>query len=81
LSQLAKQMSLWLQNLIVLLAVIACVAFIVRGAFRALQGRRSSLSACGSCNGCGPKTEQDSSKPKPERVVFLPAELLVKRRS
>ena len=46
---------------------------------RALQGRKSGLSACGSCKSCAPPA--DASKPTASnRVAFLPAEMLIKRK-
>ena len=69
-------MSLWLQNLIILLAVLACAAFIARSGYRALQGRKSKLNSCGSCGGCA----TTPAKPASQRIDFLPAEMLVKKR-
>ena len=70
-------MALWIQNLIVLAAVIGCVAFIARGAVRSLQGRKSKLNACGACGGCA--TQPDAAKSATPRTAFIPADLLIRR--
>jgi hypothetical protein len=70
-------MAIWLQNLVVLTAVIGCVAFIARGAVRSLQGRKSKLNACGSCGGCA--TQTATPKSAAPRTAFIPAELLIRR--
>jgi hypothetical protein len=69
-------MSLLFQNLLVLLAVGVCLAFVVVQARRALNGQKSSLGSCSaSCGGCGStdqKTSPAANTPA-TRVVFLPA--------
>jgi hypothetical protein len=70
-------MALWLQNLVVLAAVIGCVTFIARGAVRSLQGRKSKLNACGSCGGCA--TQPDAAKSATPRTAFIPADSLIRR--
>lgn len=72
-------MPLWSQHLVVLLAVVGCVAFIARGAYRALQGRKSSLNACGSCKSCA-TNEPVSKAPAATKIAFFPVELLHKKR-
>ena len=74
-------MSLWLQNLLVLLLVLACLAFIARQALCSLRGKRSKLGSC-CAKGCdaAEKNPAPSKNPKPERIVFLPVELLGKRK-
>jgi hypothetical protein len=81
-------MPYWLQNLCVLLAVLACAAFIVRAGVRALRGKKSNLAGCGTCTGCAPPPADSNSpahpstqSPKSERLVFLPADLLAQRHS
>jgi len=73
-------MPIWTQHLLIALAVLGCIAFLARSAFRALQGKKSSLAGCGSCKGCAPTTPQSTTKPATERIVFLPADMLVRRR-
>ena len=75
-------MPLWLQNLLVLLAVLACVAFIARGAMLALRGSKSRLGGCGTCSGCAtPPATQAKPKSDAERIAIIPADMLVKRRT
>jgi cytochrome c553 len=70
-------MAIWIQNLIVLAAVLGCAAFIARGAVRSLQGRKSKLNACGSCGGCA--TQPTTPKSATPRTAFIPADLLISR--
>ncbi|HZL34238.1 MAG TPA: FeoB-associated Cys-rich membrane protein [Tepidisphaeraceae bacterium] len=76
-------MAIWLQNLLVLLAVIACVAFTARSAILALHGSKSRLGGCGTCSGCATTPAANGasdSKPKNERIAIIPADMLIKRR-
>jgi hypothetical protein len=70
-------MAMWLQNLVVLIAVVGCLAFVTRQIVSALAGRKSKIGSC-CAKGCG-----TASPAKPqvtgERVVFLPVEMLRKR--
>jgi hypothetical protein len=73
-------MPLWTQNLLVLLAVLGCVAFIAWHGYAALHGKKSKLSGCGSCKTCG---TEEPPKPKPageQRVAIIPLEMLARRR-
>jgi hypothetical protein len=74
-------MPLWLQNLLVLLLVVACLAFVARQAISSLRGKRSKLGSC-CAKGCdvADKNLDPLKNPKPQRIVFLPAELLGKRK-
>ena len=67
-------MSLLLQNILVLAAVGACAFFMLRSAYRALHGRKSRLSGCGTCSGCG--TTETKPKPTTERIVMVPMDAL-----
>ncbi|HSU68820.1 MAG TPA: hypothetical protein VLJ39_18205 [Tepidisphaeraceae bacterium] len=75
-------MPLWLQNLVVILGVLACVAFIARQALLSLKGRKSKLNGCGTCSSCG--TTPASTQPKPaassNRVAMIPLEMLSRKR-
>jgi hypothetical protein len=77
-------MPLWLQNLVVLLVVAACLAWVTRQAWQSLRGRRSRLGSC-CAKGCAPQqTPQDSGAdktvaPAPQRVQFIPVEMLSRR--
>jgi hypothetical protein len=69
-----------MQHLLVLLLVSACVAYALWGAVRTLVGKRSRL---GSCCAKGCQTTEDPAKPQAasNRIVFLPVEMLGKRRN
>lgn len=71
-------MAVWLQHLLVLALVAACVAVVGRqliGTFRMKAGAK--LGSC-CAKGCG--TEPASSTPaKPERIVFIPSSTLARR--
>jgi hypothetical protein len=67
---------MWTQHLLVLTAVAACAAFIARQAFTALNGRKSRIAGCGTCQGCA--TTQAQSDPS-SRVQIFPVELLKKK--
>ena len=66
-------MTLWIQNLIVLLAVAGCLAFVGRQAFQTLRGRKSKIGSC-CAKGCS-ASAPPAGKPT-ERVHFLPVEML-----
>ena len=75
-------MSIWLQNLLVLLGVAACLGIIARQGFKTLTLRgRGKLGAC-CAKGCHAGEEPNASKlAKPsERVHFMPVEMLSRRR-
>lgn len=71
----------WLQHLLVLLLVGACFGYVAWQGGKTLFGRKSKLGACCS-KGCGEHAPMSSSsdEKKPERVIFLPVEMLTKRR-
>ena len=64
-------MPLWLQHLLVILLITACVALLLRHAYRFYKGR--SIGNCCS-TGCMPKPKEPEAK-----VQFLPRELLGRR--
>jgi hypothetical protein len=70
-------MHLWLQNLIVFTAVLSCLAFVGRQAFQSLRGRKSKMGNCCS-KGCTPATPSAGSPA--ERIVFMPVEMLSRRK-
>lgn len=74
-------MAIWVQNLVVLLIALACLAFIARQAFKTLTLRRSKLGACCS-KGCdaGEKAAATTQQPTTGRVQFLPLEMLSRKR-
>jgi len=74
-------MPLWIQHLLVLLIVAACVAFVARQMVRTFKLKKSKLGSC-CAKGCdaGEKQSPDGAKAQPaERVVFMPVEMLRKR--
>lgn len=70
-------MPLWLQHLIVLALVVACLTYVGYHGFRTLLGKRSKL---GSCCAKGCPTDRKTPDPNAKRVIFLPSDLLRKRR-
>jgi hypothetical protein len=69
-------MPLIVQTILVLTAVAACAAFMLRSAYRALHGRKSRLSGCGTCGGCG--TTDPKPKPATERIAIVPIDALMR---
>ena len=70
-------MPLWSQNLLVLIGVGASATYLLRGVFRALQGRKSRIGGCGVCTGCATPPSPEK-KPQSERIVFVPMEALAR---
>jgi hypothetical protein len=66
-------MNIWIQDIIILLAVLACVGYLGSQLVGTFRGKRSKLGSC-----CAKGCPQPSSTPS-ERVVFLPLESLRKR--
>ena len=77
-------MPLWLQHLLVLLIVAACVAFVARQMVRTFRMKKSKLGAC-CAKGCDAGATMPRAAGEPaktaaaERVVFMPVEMLRKR--
>jgi hypothetical protein len=75
-------MPMWLQHLLVVLIVAACVAYVARQMVRTFRLKKSKLGAC-CAKGCdiagSAKPQADGGKPAPERIVFMPVEMLRKR--
>jgi hypothetical protein len=70
-------MPVLLQNFIVFLAVGVAFFFLVRQGWRTLAGRRSRLGSC-CAKGCA---ANEPTKPSSgERIVFLPAEMLGRKK-
>lgn len=75
-------MAIWLQNLLVLALVLACAMFVVWQGVQSLRGKKSRVGSC-CAKGCGSQSTQPDSpaaKPKAERIVFMPAEMLSRRK-
>ena len=75
-------MAMWLQHLLVLVAVAAAAVVIVRQAIGTLRAGKGGFGSC-CAKGCSAHLAQQpkDSRAKPgERVVFLPVESLSRRR-
>lgn len=73
------KMPIWLQNLVIAAAVLACVAFIAWQAYRALQGKKSKLAGCGTCKSCGSEEVKKSPAQGDQRIAIIPLEMLARR--
>lgn len=73
-------MPLWLQHLLVLLIVAACLVFVARQMVRTFKLKKSKLGAC-CAKGCdaGEGAKEDSKRQRADRIVFMPADMLRKR--
>jgi hypothetical protein len=69
-------MPLWLQNLVVLAIVTACLAYTGYQGVRSLYGKKSRIGSC-CAKGCASSQPATSSA---QKIHFLPAEMLRKRR-
>jgi hypothetical protein len=76
-------MPVWLQHLLVLLIVAVCVAYVGWQMVRTFRLKKSKLGACCAkgCEASAPANPQaeGGTKPPPERIVFMPVEMLRKR--
>lgn len=72
-------MPLIVQNIIIILAVAGCAGFLGWQGWLTLAGRRSKLGSCCS-KGCGAANETAKTDQKGERIVFLPAEMLGRKK-
>ena len=72
-------MAPWLQHLLVLALVAVCVGVIAFQAVSSLRGKRSKLGSC-CAKGCQPAEQKPAASQKAERIVFLPVEMLGKRK-
>jgi hypothetical protein len=81
-------MPLWLQHLLVLLAVAAALVIIVRQALATLRAGKGGFGSC-CAKGCAGQSQQSqqsqprrnaSPDPPPQRIAFLPVESLTRRR-
>ncbi len=71
-------MPLWLQYLVIALAVLGAAAYLSRQIWATLAGRRSRLGSC--CDkGCGAH-EQQAKPQSGQRIAFLPAEMLGRKK-
>jgi hypothetical protein len=72
-------MAIWLQTLLVLLAVAACLGYVGWQGVRALSGRRSKAGGC-CAKGCATVADEQS-KAATGKVQFMPVEMFGRRRS
>ena len=70
-------MPLWLQHTLVLTLVGACLAYAVFQAIRTVFGKPSRIGGC-CAKGCPTTTASQGGGT--DRIVFLPADLLRKRK-
>jgi hypothetical protein len=70
-------MPLLVQHLVVLTLVAACLGYVGWQAARTLYGKKSRLGSC-CAKGCA---TTKSTVPAPNRIVFLPVEMLRRKRS
>jgi hypothetical protein len=69
-------MPLWIQHLLVLLLVAACLMFVARQMVRTFRLKKSKLGAC-CAKGCDANDAGKTQAAQPaERVVFMPLEML-----
>ncbi len=66
---------IWQQHLLVLAIVLACATLVTWQIVQSLRGKKSRVGSC-CAKGCASQTE----KPRGERVVFLPVEMLGRRK-
>jgi len=75
-------MPLIVQNLLVVLLVAACVAWVGRQAFQSLRGRRSKLGSCCAkgCAATAPPAKPTETPSLAPRIQFIPLEQLSRRK-
>jgi hypothetical protein len=66
-----------LQHLLVLTLVLASATFVLWQSVRSLRGKKSKV---GSCCARGCESQSSTAKPQRERVIFLPVEMLGRRK-
>jgi hypothetical protein len=69
-------MPIWLQHLLVVSLALGCLSVVIWQAVGSMRGRKGRIGSCCS-KGCG--ANETPKKPN-ERIVFLPAEMLGRRR-
>jgi hypothetical protein len=70
-------MPVWLQHTLVISLAFVCLALVVRQLVGTLRGGKSVLGKC-CAKGCGAVEKKEEKRG--ERVVFIPVEMLSKRR-
>ena len=69
-------MPVWMQHVLVISLALVCVGLVVRQLVGTFRGGKSVLGKC-CAKGCEPV---ETKKKQGERVVFMPLEMLSKRR-
>jgi hypothetical protein len=69
-------MPVWLQHTLVISLALVCLALVLRQLVGTLRGGKGVLGKC-CAKGCEPV---GTKKKQAERVVFMPVEMLSKRR-
>jgi len=65
------------QHLVVILLVAGCLGFVVWQTVRTLRGKRSRIGSC-CAKGCAETAKPQAAKT--ERIVFMPVEMLSRRK-
>ncbi len=75
-----SSMPVWIQHILVLTLVAGCIVYTAWQGWRSLNGKRSKLGSC-CAKGCeGMRKEAQSAEQAGRRIVFLPVEMLRKRK-
>lgn len=72
-------MAIWLQNLLVFLLVAACGAAVVYQLVQGFRGKKSRIGQC-CAKGCAAHEQAAQQKPPENRIVFMPVEMLARKR-
>ena len=67
----------WIQHLLVFLLVGGAVAYLLFGLVKTLRGKKGAIGNC-CAKGCG--TTAPPKQTQAERIVFLPVEMLGRRK-
>jgi hypothetical protein len=67
----------WIQHLLVSLLVGGALAYLLFGLVKTLRGKKGAIGNC-CAKGCG--TEAPAKRPEAERIVFMPSEMLGRRK-
>jgi hypothetical protein len=71
-------MDIWLQHLLVLLIVLASATIVAWQIVQSLRGKKSRVGSC-CAKGCASQAPAEA-KPRAQRIVFMPVEMLSRRK-
>ncbi|HEX8521719.1 MAG TPA: hypothetical protein VF669_05630 [Tepidisphaeraceae bacterium] len=71
-------MSMFIQHLLVLALVLACGTFVAWQTMNSLRGKKSRVGSC-CAKGCSSQALTSTKQPA-ERIVFMPVEMLARRK-